>query len=547
MIRSRRLSGTVIVAAGLALSGQSGWAAEPVSIVGPDEPGPQLPPAGQSLFDELFATEDGHGVPYPFERLLDVLNARIAPATARTALIPIGRSLQRYAAHPDYFRSPRLVVAIDADGAASGEALLKDRLFLGYQPAAEAIEIISYNEMAGRFEFQEIVGYGMRPRVDVRYASREACVPCHQGQAPIFSRPLWSESNANPGIAIELAGLGGLFHGAAVRQGVDRLDDFDRSTDRANRIAVINRLWDEGCGDGRAGADCRAALLGAAFRYRLSGARAEWQPPAATAQAEPLQERITTLWPGGLGTPSPDLPNRDPLIELASAGSPEKILETDGSTDPETPRAVLLQWAAAPQAAATFASLAREIATTFAASDIAWLDRRLVGSGGGPEAVHHATCRLQQVTRADGRIETRFDCGQDADELRMTGFVVAHGQTVEDGRVDALSIGSGGEIRRLLIDGGSIASERRPETFRLDLREAGAGLRARLLSGVRITGFLLRRYGPQGVAEIATVDDLNALDAALRRLAAGDADALGPGPLRRRAVLAALDAALDGP
>src|SRR5690606_22316779 len=158
---------------------------------------------------------------------------------------PLGRSLQRYAADPDYFDSPRLVVAVDADPVdiRLDAPRLKDRLFLGYQPASEAIEVISYNEAAGRFEFQEITDYsvGQNPRVE--YAVRGICVTCHQSHAPIFSRPLWSESNGNPEIAARLAGLGEQYHGAPVRQGVDSLDDIDQSTDRANRLSTIALLW----------------------------------------------------------------------------------------------------------------------------------------------------------------------------------------------------------------------------------------------------------------------------------------------------------------
>ena len=74
----------------------------------------------------------------------------------------MGRSLQRNAASPDFFKFPRAVVVAEATPVSiPGKPLivLKDRLFLGYQPQAEAIEVISYNEMAGRFEFQVVENY----------------------------------------------------------------------------------------------------------------------------------------------------------------------------------------------------------------------------------------------------------------------------------------------------------------------------------------------------------------------------------------------------
>lgn len=537
MSRWRSLWGAAVMATGLALPTCCAVAGEPASVVGPDDPGPQLPPAGRSLFDELFATPGGYDIPYPFERLLEAVNRRIAPATARTALIPLGRSLQRYAAHPDYFQSPRLVVAVSHEGGGPGDPLLKDRLYLGYQPAAEAIEVISYNETIGRFEFQEVLDYGAWPAADVRYAARDVCVNCHQGHAPIFSRPLWSESNGDPKIAALLSELGERYHGAPVRQGIDALDDFDQSTDRANRLSVVKVLWDQGCGQERDGAACRAALLAEALRYRLSGARAEWRSAALPSLAERLQGRLAELWPDGLGGPSPDLVNREPLIALAAVDSMDKILETDGPLDPETRRPVALQWSAAGDAAATFDALARDVGGMFTAGDIGWLDARLARFGANP-VTYRASCREDRVARGEDRVELRLDCGEKAGELKLAGFVILQGSTVTDARIDALSIGDGDTLYRLEMADGTVMLEGGSEIIRLSLREAGAGLTARLLSGRRIVAIEVRSYGRQAIVRLDTEEDLPALDTALGALASSEV--LGSGPLRRRAVLRSL-------
>lgn len=540
MIRLRGL-GVMVVAAGAALAGEPTFAEEATLVLGPDAPGQQLPAAGRSLFDELFATGTGYDVPYPFERLLGTLNARIAPAQAHTALIPLGRSLQRYAADPDYFASPRLVVAVDADGATAIDApLMRDRLYLGYQPAAEAIEVISYNETQGRFEFQEITDYGdgLVPRVG--YAARDICVPCHQGQAPIFSRPLWSETNANAAIAEKLAALGASYHGAPVREGVDALDDFDLSTDRANRIAVVNRLWDEGCGADEAGVACRAALLKAALAYRLTGARAEWRPAGMEKEAALLQDRLLRLWPGGLATPSPDLPNRDPLAGIAAGRGTAEILEPQGSIDPRSPRPPLLQWLTAQDSGATFAAAARDLGGMFAASDIAWLDAHLAAES-GPATSHRSPCRLQRITQGGDRIELRAECG--GGEFSLVGFVTMAGAAIGGGRIDALSIGGEPAVRRLRVATGSVTRDGDAEIIRLVPQESGAALSARLLSGARLTAVTLRGDGESlATAQIDVVDDSEALDRAIGALS--DSAALGPGPFRRRAVLASLDQAL---
>src|SRR5262245_25295349 len=380
--RGFAIAGFLTMTAALMFDEPPGWSAEPVLVVSSDDPGP--PPAGHSLFDELFATGAGHKVPYPFEQLVDTLNARLAPATVTSALIPLGRSLQRYEAAPDFFRSPRVVLAVDGDGAPTlTDALLRDRLYLGYQPAANAIEVISYNEEAGRFEFQRVTDYGDGLAPQVSYADRGICSGCHQSHGPIFSRPLWSETNGNQTIAARLSELGARYHGVPVRQGIDGPDRFDRSTDRANRIGAIDRLWEVGCGEGPAGIACRAELLRAALEFRLGGERSDW-PMSASAVSARLQQRVSTLWRDGLAIVSPDLPNRDPLAALDDMVGEARPLDVEGAADPLTPRPAFVEWRAAADPATTFADLARDIAGAFAATDIAWLDNRLRQSANGP-------------------------------------------------------------------------------------------------------------------------------------------------------------------
>jgi len=536
MGRFRSLGGAAVLAAAL-IPVEVDAAAEPAPALTADEPGPQYPPAGRSLFDELFERLGRYDVPYPFERLLAELDRQVAPATIRTALIPLGRSLQRYAAHPDYFESPRLVVAVDAEGDEPAEWLLKDRLFLGFQPAADAIEVISYNEVAGRFEFQEVVGYGRSATADVRYASREVCLNCHQAHGPIFPRPLWSETNADEAIAGRLAGLGERYHGAPVRQGIDAVDDFDRSTDRANRMVVVNLLWSRGCGEGSDGMACRLAILREAFRYRLVGARAEWRPAVAPEIAQRLHDRLTQLWPGGLGTPSPDLVNRAPLMNVPASGDLAGLLEMEGEANPETRRPLALQWTAGATAADTFGNLARDIAQIFTAADIGWLDARLAAFGTAP-VTYRAICGQEQVVRSEERVELRLECGEKAGDLRLSGFVVLTGLSVEDARVDSLAVGDAGTIRRLRLASGTVVEDDYPKGIRLVLEEGTAGLSGRLLTGRRIAELSIRNYGSRPILRLETLDDLPALDAALGSLAS--AGILDDKPFDRRAILSGL-------
>jgi hypothetical protein len=390
-----------------------------------------IAPEGRAAgaLDEVFPD----GLPVPFAAVIDRLRAFAGPQNVATALIPLGRSLQRYGADPDYFGSPRILVAVTGDRAGPGSPRLADRVFLAYQPAAEIIEAMSYDEASGRFAFAEVVRYP--ERTEPEPAEQRVCVTCHQGAGPIFARPLWAETNANPAVAVRLAGLGPEFHGAPVLQTIDGLEAFDAATDRAARIEAANRLWSEGCAD----AGCRAALLAAALRAALGVAAPQAAPAAFVAGAR---------WPDGLSVVSPDLPNRDPL----PAGSD---LETSGRMNPETPRDPLVIWR--PEDG--FAGAAREIAAGFGPGDIAWIDALLRSRGAPAE-----TLALACVTTVAGA-ERRFDCGDGA--ARMRGFRDARGGW----RIDAPFVGSDGGRSPRLPDGRRVA----------DLSVDASGIRLRLV------------------------------------------------------------------
>ena len=117
---------------------------EPVWVVDPANPGPDMPPVGRSLFDYLVTAENGgqmrYKVPFPFaalvRRIEEELGAGNQSSRLKGVLIPLNRSLQRHGAKPEYFRYPRAVIGVDSEPpmrAGLSGLLLKDRLFFGYQ------------------------------------------------------------------------------------------------------------------------------------------------------------------------------------------------------------------------------------------------------------------------------------------------------------------------------------------------------------------------------------------------------------------------------
>lgn len=274
---------------------------------------PDVPLAGQSRFDELI----GNGpVPYPFSRLVRVINRQMLPDPGglpplKSTLIPMGRSLQRDAGAPAFFRFPRVVAAADGD-TRPGYLPLKDRLFLGYHEAGHVLEVISYNDAAGRFEFQVVHDYRAGKTPQVVYARRSLCLACHQNGAPIFARPLWDETPANPEIAQRLRETRRNFYDLKLT-GTDIAYFIDASTDRANLFSTWQTLWQQGCGEGERGDRCRMDALAGALEYALSRAL-----PVDNALPT-LAQNWKTVWPQGLSIPNADLPNRNPLARLQSA------------------------------------------------------------------------------------------------------------------------------------------------------------------------------------------------------------------------------------
>ncbi len=282
-------------------------------------PSDDLPPAGtRSLFDHLIA--DHESLPWPFEKLIATIGAydpqRKAPLVV---MIPHGRSLLKASA--DYQR-PRVLVAADfqaSNNAASLGLAPRGQLFLGFVENAHEIEVLSYNEAAGRFEFQLVQDYceGCQPKLV--YAKRAVCTTCHQGAAPIFPQRPWNETNGQPQTAakiVEARAAAGFnrdrYLTAPIAVQLSAPERFDELTDVGGFIPVTQRAWIDGCGEADAGAECRRQMLKVALTYL-------WSPGEfddKSREAQRLREMQASSWPAaGIAVPGNDLFNRDPLAE----------------------------------------------------------------------------------------------------------------------------------------------------------------------------------------------------------------------------------------
>ncbi len=267
-----------------------------------------LPPEGtRALFDHLVAQADG--VPWPFEKLVEMV-AKQDPTGAAPLLllVPDGRSLlkgQADCAHP------RVLMAADFQSPGNPASLglaPRGQLFLGFTEQANEIEVISYNEAAGRFEFQLVQDYTANGARKLVYARRGICESCHQGATPIFSVRPWSETNGQPETAARItAAAGARYLGFPTAVPLATPERYDELTDVGNFIVAAQKLWLDQCAD----AACRRVLL----KLALTHARAPGDFVAdgpAVAELRNLQAAANTK---PIAVPQSDLPNRDPIGE----------------------------------------------------------------------------------------------------------------------------------------------------------------------------------------------------------------------------------------
>ena len=209
-----------------------------------------------------------------------------------------------------------MVVAVDTEPSLMPEehpVFIKNRVFIGYQPKANAFEVISYNETAGRFEFQVVTDYREGGEPTVEYANRTLCMSCHQTGGPIFSRAPWNETSSNPDVATEL-----IAHGAS---GMDRLTHptgaLDRATDQARLFDAYQTLWRRMCkGDTRGQSiRCRAGLFELMLEKRFFRIRGAFTDSDFVSKYFIPIAGVSFIenWAKGIPIPSADVPNRRPL------------------------------------------------------------------------------------------------------------------------------------------------------------------------------------------------------------------------------------------
>ena len=307
----------------------------------PQEAGPDKPEQGRSYFDIVFSKQQNsqyvYDIPFPLEKYVQkledyqgaLLNSNEQNGIA-AAIFPMGRSLQRNAAikgltniqnNDPYFRYPRVVVGIDGENRRQDELKpnLKNKFYTGYNEKAEILEVISYNEDLGRFEYQIVNDYAAGKIPKVRYAERMLCLSCHQNQAPLFSKAPWSESNANASVAANLKRVlnSNDYHHIPILIDESITNRIDTSTDQANLVPAYQKIWKELCAD----AACKKAALKAILHLRLNS-RYSGRDFETSQWVADFENQWQSKWPQGLAITSADIPNRDPRLDVSPTLAP---------------------------------------------------------------------------------------------------------------------------------------------------------------------------------------------------------------------------------
>ena len=456
-------------------------------------------PRGRSYFDYVFSkTENGkrvYDVPFPFNKAMDRLTTYLGysvqdeeSSPILKMLFPMGRSLQRNAAltgHTGYdenlfYRFPRVVVGVGQENKNHLALNLKGRLYMGFHEKSHVIEVISYNDEEGRFEYQVVRDYQSGKTPKVFYANRQLCLSCHQNQTPIFSVGPWNESNAHanvfqrvednmkrdfgdqqcdssrtqPYCFVQKGGEKQFYYfGAPTRIDLNIPYAFDNLTDLGNYFHALQKSWLNLCAD----LDCQRWVLKSVIRYVLSGQDGIVNENNHLARLQKFEQDFQKKFPNGMKLPSPNIPNRDPQKEKNLSQAEQEVqaqlngknknaqhnlqdlLQQNavaGEFEPLMPRSPLELWNNTEMDAKLSNRMIRGFAEFFSKQDALLLDRWLAGKSEGLTPVkYRATCRVTAVGQTYG-----FICPPATESqllLQNARFTINNNQ-VEAGTLDNL-------------------------------------------------------------------------------------------------------------
>ncbi len=282
-----------------------------------------LPTRGMSFFDSMQQTigtvYDGQTLPmqpHPFEDLLKKLNRH---STFFTSVVPFGRSLQKMAAYPESLKFPRVLVAT-SEVSKSMNTHFRGRLFIAYVEATRKLEVMSFNPMMGRYEFQIVDNFYPGGKAQARYVPRSLCLRCHQGGTPIFAGGEWQETTAfNPELLKQsLAAIGSKeYFGIPLTrddtssqyEATPRPENFEDMVRFGALLIGYQKAWHEICAASRDKASCKKKLIKWMLVTNL------YDKLSLEPDLELLRSFVSVLGNGTIDLASEKLPDHNPIVD----------------------------------------------------------------------------------------------------------------------------------------------------------------------------------------------------------------------------------------
>lgn len=282
-----------------------------------------LPTRGASFFDSMQNTigmvYDGKALPqepHPFEDLLKKLNRH---SSFFASVVPFGRSLQKMAAYPQSLKYPRVLIAT-SELSKSMNTHFRGRLFIAYVEATRKLEVISFNPMMGRYEFQIVDNFYPGGKAEARYVPRSLCLRCHQGGTPIFAGGEWLETTAfNPELQkLSEAAIGGKeYFGIPITrddvsskyEAIPRPEHFEDMVRFGALLVGYQKAWQEICSLTRHKVQCKKKLIKWMLVTNLLD-KLSLEP-----DLELLRNFVSVLGSGEIDLPSEKLPDHNPIVD----------------------------------------------------------------------------------------------------------------------------------------------------------------------------------------------------------------------------------------
>lgn len=281
------------------------------------------PARGASFFDSMQniigINYDGKPLPlkpHPFEALLTKLNQH---SSFFTAVVPFGRSLQKMAAYPESLKFPRLLVAT-SEISKSMNTHFRGRLFIAYVEASRKLELISFNPILGRYEFQIVDNFYPGGKAQARYVPRSLCLRCHQGGTPIFAGGEWLETTAfNPALqTLTMAAIGSKEYlgipltrddPSSKYEALPRPEHFEDMVRFGALLLGYQKAWQDICSSQKHKLECKKKLISWMLVTNL------YDKLSLEPDLELLRGFVSVLGDGTIGLSSEKLPDHNPIVK----------------------------------------------------------------------------------------------------------------------------------------------------------------------------------------------------------------------------------------